>query len=111
MYAITDLASRAVNRASRGFVATTDGEQLYYEDMGNGPTLLFVHGWAMNTEFWEHQTADLVRQGHRCVAYDQRGFGRSPQRGIWAGDGLMTEDLRTLTALVRLQMERLHPSG
>ena len=77
MYAITDLAPRAVNRASRGFVATPDGEQLYYEDMGNGPTLLFVHGWAMNTEFWEHQTADLVRQGHRCVAYDQRGCGRS----------------------------------
>ena len=46
--------------------------------MGDGPTLLFVHGWAMNTEFWERQTADFVRQGHRCVAYDQRGGRSSP---------------------------------
>ena len=77
MYAITDLAPRATARPSRGFVATTDGEQLYYEDMGDGPVLLFVHGWTMNTEFWERQTADLARQGYRCVAYDQRGCGHS----------------------------------
>ena len=77
MYAITDLAPHITKRPSRGFVAAPDGEQLYYEDTGHGPTLLFVHGWAMNTEFWERQTADLVRQGHRCIAYDQRGCGRS----------------------------------
>jgi acylglycerol lipase len=40
-------------------------------------------------------------QGIATYAYDQRGFGRSPQRGVWAGDALMTEDLRTITALVR----------
>ena len=39
--------------------------------------------------------------GIATYAYDQRGFGRSPQRGVWAGDALMTEDLRTITALVR----------
>ncbi|MGA0603040.1 alpha/beta fold hydrolase [Caulobacter sp. KR2-114] len=44
-----------------------------------------------------------AKRGITTIAYDQRGFGRSPQRGIWAGDGLMTEDLRTLTALVRRQ--------
>ena len=39
--------------------------------------------------------------GIATYAYDQRGFGRSPGRGVWGGDALMTEDLRTLTALVR----------
>lgn len=39
--------------------------------------------------------------GIATYAYDQRGFGRSPQRGVWAGESLMTEDLRTITALVR----------
>jgi acylglycerol lipase len=42
-----------------------------------------------------------VSQGIATWAYDQRGFGRSPERGVWAGDKLMTEDLRTFTALVR----------
>ncbi len=40
-------------------------------------------------------------QGVSTLAYDQRGFGRSPQRGIWAPDRLRTEDLRTVTALAR----------
>ncbi len=40
-------------------------------------------------------------RGVTTYAYDQRGFGRAPQRGIWAGSELMTEDLRTFTALLR----------
>ena len=42
-----------------------------------------------------------ARHGVTTYAYDQRGFGRSPQRGVWAGEDLMTEDLRTLVTLVR----------
>ncbi|HEV2531837.1 lysophospholipase [Phenylobacterium sp.] len=42
-----------------------------------------------------------AEQGIATYAYDQRGFGRSPERGIWPGDALMVEDLRTVTALVR----------
>jgi alpha-beta hydrolase superfamily lysophospholipase len=42
-----------------------------------------------------------AEQGITTLAYDQRGFGRSPGRGIWAGDALMQEDLRTVAALAR----------
>jgi alpha-beta hydrolase superfamily lysophospholipase len=42
-----------------------------------------------------------AEQGVTTYAYDQRGFGRSPQRGIWGGRDLMDEDLRIVTALVR----------
>jgi alpha-beta hydrolase superfamily lysophospholipase len=42
-----------------------------------------------------------ARDGVATLAYDQRGFGRSPGRGVWGGDRLMTEDLRTFVALVR----------
>ncbi len=44
-------------------------------------------------------------QGIATYAYDQRGFGRSPGRGIWPGQDLMTEDLRAACALAR----RRHP--
>ena len=40
-------------------------------------------------------------EGVATIAYDQRGFGRSPQRGIWPGKDLMVEDLRTVVALAR----------
>lgn len=46
-------------------------------------------------------------RGVTTYAYDQRGFGRSPHRGIWAPDSLRTDDLRTLVRLVRQR----HPSA
>lgn len=42
-----------------------------------------------------------AEQGVATYAYDQRGFGRSPQRGVWGGQALMDEDLRVITALLR----------
>jgi len=40
-------------------------------------------------------------RGVTTIAYDQRGFGRSQPRGIWASDALRIADLRTITALAR----------
>lgn len=44
-----------------------------------------------------------AEHGVSTYAFDQRGFGRSPDRGIWGGEKLMTQDLRTICALVRRQ--------
>jgi alpha-beta hydrolase superfamily lysophospholipase len=53
-----------------------------------------------------HLAAPVWAQaGIVTYAFDQRGFGRSPGRGVWGGEALMTEDLRTCVDLVR----RLHP--
>jgi acylglycerol lipase len=40
-------------------------------------------------------------QGITTYAFDQRGFGRSPHRGVWGGEDLMAEDLRTAVVLAR----------
>ncbi|HEY2660598.1 MAG TPA: alpha/beta fold hydrolase [Caulobacteraceae bacterium] len=42
-----------------------------------------------------------ANDGIATLAYDQRGFGASPNRGVWAGQDLMEEDLRTLVVLAR----------
>jgi alpha-beta hydrolase superfamily lysophospholipase len=42
-----------------------------------------------------------ARDGIATWAYDQRGFGRSPGRGVWGGRELMDQDLRTFCALIR----------
>ncbi|HEY4030744.1 MAG TPA: alpha/beta fold hydrolase [Caulobacteraceae bacterium] len=48
-----------------------------------------------------------AKQGIATYAYDQRGFGRSPERGVWAGEDLMVSDLRAACALAR----RMHPKA
>lgn len=60
-----------------------------------------VHGMNDYSNAFHLAAPWWAEQGIATYAYDQRGFGRSPGRGIWAGDELMVEDLRTITALVR----------
>jgi len=47
-----------------------------------------------------------AERGIATYAYDQRGFGRSPDRGVWGGRQLMEEDLRTIVGLVRQKHPR-----
>lgn len=58
-------------------VVAADGTRLHCESWGAGPTLLFVHGWSLRSQMWEHQVAALVGAGLRCLTYDRRGHGRS----------------------------------
>jgi alpha-beta hydrolase superfamily lysophospholipase len=60
-----------------------------------------VHGMNDYANAFHMAAPWWAEQGVTTIAYDQRGFGRSPGRGVWAGDTLMVEDLRTVTALVR----------
>jgi len=54
----------------------------------------YGHAFHLAAPWW-------AEQGVTTLAYDQRGFGRSPGRRVWAGDDLMMEDLRTVVGLAR----------
>lgn len=43
----------------------------------------------------------FAERGVTVLAYDQRGFGQAPGRGLWAGDLRMAEDLRSVVDLAR----------
>jgi microsomal epoxide hydrolase len=58
------------------FFTTSDGVELHYLEAGSGPTLVFVPGWTMPAEIWEHQFRHFAST-HRVVALDPRGQGRS----------------------------------
>ncbi len=74
---------------------------LRYEDVGDGPPVVLVHGWPLSLRFWEPQIGALVTAGHRVVCYDRRGFGRSSQP--WNG-----YDLGTFTADLAALIENLN---
>jgi pimeloyl-ACP methyl ester carboxylesterase len=58
-------------------VVTADGAAIHIEDWGNGPPLVFTHGWSAGCEMWEYQMTSLSESGYRCVGVDRRGCGRS----------------------------------
>jgi pimeloyl-ACP methyl ester carboxylesterase len=51
---------------------------LHYVERGQGPVLLFVHGWSQSTRCFEKQLADLSDR-YRVMAVDMRGHGESPK--------------------------------
>jgi acylglycerol lipase len=63
--------------------------------------IVALHG--INDYAAAYQTAGpwWAQRGIVTYAYDARGFGRSPNRGVWPGQTLMHQDLRTVLALVR----------
>lgn len=50
---------------------------IYYEDLGKGKPVVFIHGWPLSGAMWEYQVTQLPQQGMRCITYDRRGFGKS----------------------------------
>jgi len=63
--------------------------------------IIGVHGMNDYANAFHMAAPWWATQGVTTLAYDQRGFGRSPGRGIWAPDALLTGDLRTLAQLAR----------
>jgi 3-oxoadipate enol-lactonase len=53
-----------------------DGCSLHYEEYGQGPPLLLLHGLGSSCRDWEYQIPVLAEQ-YRVIAMDMRGHGRS----------------------------------
>ncbi len=62
-----------------GYVKVSNDLTLYYEQAGHGTkTIVFIPGWTMSTEVYEHQL-DYFKNSNewRFITYDPRGQGRS----------------------------------
>jgi alpha-beta hydrolase superfamily lysophospholipase len=63
--------------------------------------IVIVHGINDHSEGFEGTGTFLAAQGFAVYAVDQRGFGRAPQRGIWAGGGRLADDAAQVARLLR----------
>jgi pimeloyl-ACP methyl ester carboxylesterase len=57
-------------------VADVNGQQLYYESTGDGPAVVFSHGFLGDHTVWDPQVAGLADE-FRCIRWDARGFGET----------------------------------
>ncbi|TWT11864.1 alpha/beta hydrolase [Reyranella sp. CPCC 100927] len=89
----TRSASAQNSNSQDPFIRARDGTRLFFIDWGQGKPVVFVHGWSLCTDIWEHQTTALVNEGLRCIAYDRRGHGRSDQPGRGYDFDTLTDDL------------------
>src|SRR5262249_11383255 len=54
-------------------LTTDDGVKLFYEEVGAGTPVVFVHEFAGDHRAWEAQLRHFGRR-YRCIAYNARGY-------------------------------------
>lgn len=81
-----------------------NGIRLHYQQVGEGPDLVMIHGLSGNLAVWHLKMVPVLRDQFRILTYDMRGHGFSdvPPTGYTTGD--MASDLEQL--LDELGIER-----
>lgn len=56
--------------------------RIYFEDLGAGEPLIFIHGRTLDSRMWRPQI-EFLKTKYRCITYDLNGFGKSevPKNG------------------------------
>ncbi len=55
------------------YATTPDNVKLYYEEVGQGTPILFVHEFASDYRGWEPQMREFGKR-YRCITYSARGY-------------------------------------
>ena len=76
---------------------------LHYEDHGQGKPVVLIHGYPLSGASWEKQVAVLLAAGHRVIAYDRRGFGKSSQPATGYNYDTFASDLYELVGKLELR--------
>ena len=84
------------------FIDTNDGVKLFYQDLGRGTPVVFLHGAPLSSEFWESQTNHSAERGCRCIAFDRRGHGKSTRASSGYDFDTLADDLAAVICTVDL---------
>ena len=57
--------------------AFINGITMAYDEAGEGPPILLIHGFPLNRRMWRPQLNKLPLSGYRVIVPDLRGFGES----------------------------------
>ena len=92
------------------YAVTRDDVRLYFEEVGHGTPILFLHEFAADHTNWEPQMRYFSR-GHRCIAYSARGYTPSdvpPPAEAYSYEHFYTD---ALAVLDHLRLEAAHFVG
>jgi acylglycerol lipase len=69
--------------------------------------LVALHGMSDYSNAYAMPASWWAKHGITTYAYDQRGFGRSPNTGMWAGSDIMRRDFIDFADVVRARHPHL----
>ncbi len=64
-----------------------DGMVISYKIVGQGPTILILHGWGRGSDSYSQVMESIAKEGYSVVVPDLPGFGKSePPKEAWGVD-------------------------
>lgn len=75
---------------------------MYYEEAGQGPPLVLLHGLGNCAEDWEYQVPVFAKT-HRVIVPELRGFGRTPAGAGALSVARMAEDVWQLLRQLKVE--------
>lgn len=88
------MSPRAAGATGDTHRLTVNGVSLAVEIRGEGPAILFVHGYPFDRTIWRDQIDAL--EGYRRIAPDLRGMGQSDAPDLGYGMSIYADDLAAL---------------
>jgi pimeloyl-ACP methyl ester carboxylesterase len=76
--------------------------EIYYENYGVGSPVVLLAAYPLSSASWEKQVPALLAAGHRVIAYDRRGFGRSSRPSQGYDFDTLASDLNILLTTLNL---------
>jgi pimeloyl-ACP methyl ester carboxylesterase len=71
---------------------------IFYEIHGDGPPLILLHGYALNSIMWEFQVPMFSKQ-FKVITVDLRGFGKSSCGKEWSGSAMAADVIGLINKL------------
>lgn len=82
----------------RGFVQTSDSAKIFYEELGKGEPIIFIHGHSFDHYEWDPQFYEFAKK-YRAIRYDVRGYGRSSMPTEFSSSSHAEDLLQLMDAL------------
>src|SRR6266481_4635665 len=91
-------------------LTTDDGVKLFYQEVGSGVPIVFVHEFAGDSRSWESQLRYFGRS-HRCIAFNARGYPPSdvPDDGERYSQERARDDIKAVIDALRI--DKAHVVG
>jgi non-heme chloroperoxidase len=108
MTAVADSTGARARSTQTHTVAGGGGLRLHVREWGNGdgPPILFIHGWSQNHLCWAKQYESALADEFRLVAYDLRGHGMSEaplEPEHYTADELWADDVAAIIDELRIE--------
>lgn len=59
------------------YIEVEPNVRLHITDVGEGRSIVLIHGWPLSDEMYEYQYNDLINNNFRVIGITLRGFGKS----------------------------------